>query len=68
VGLAGESQVDDLAFHAESGFFAPASRDDLAVQDHVGKSVLPGPFQGLVQAVSLFSENLDDLADVPAGG
>jgi hypothetical protein len=30
VGLAGVPQVDDLAFHADSGFFAPVGRDDVA--------------------------------------
>jgi hypothetical protein len=31
VRLAGVSQIDDLTFHADSWFFAPAGRDDLPV-------------------------------------
>src|SRR6266513_2563808 len=49
VRLPGVPQVDDLAFHADGGFFAPVGWDDLAVQDHVREPLVFGAFQRLVQ-------------------
>jgi hypothetical protein len=63
-GLAGVPQVDDLALDAAGRFFAPVAGDDLAVQDYVGKALLPRPFQGLAQIRGLPGEHLDDLVPV----
>src|SRR6266571_551826 len=68
VSFSGVPQVDDLAFDADGGFFAPVGGDDLAVQDHVGESGVFGPFQGLVQVRGLFGEDLGDLVQIPVGG
>src|SRR5215468_3648810 len=66
--LPGVPQVDDLAFHADGGFFAPVGRDDLPVQDHVRKSLAPGPLQRVGQARGPGCQHGDDLVDVAVGG
>jgi hypothetical protein len=66
--LAGVPQVDDLAFYADRGLFAPVAGDDLAVQDHVRESLVLGAFQGLAQVRGPFCEDVDDLVPVPVGG
>jgi hypothetical protein len=68
VRFAGVPQVDDLAFHADGGFFAPVAGDDLPVQDHMSEAVVFGPFQCLVQAGGLFGEDRDHFVPVPVGG
>src|SRR6202034_2222464 len=68
VGLAGVPQVDDRALDAAGRFLAPVAGDDRAVQDLVGKAVLPRSFQRLAQAGGLPGEHVDDLVSAAAGG
>jgi hypothetical protein len=68
VRLAGIPQVDDLAFHADGWLLAPVGGDDLPVQDHVGKTLIPGSLQRLAQLWGLFGQDDDDLVQVLVGG
>ena len=68
VRLAGVPQVDDLALDADSRLFAPVTRDDLAVQDHVRKALVLGPLQRLAQVRGLLCQHRDDLVQVAVGG
>jgi len=68
VRLAGVPQVDDLAFYADSWFFAPVTGDDLPVQDHMRKALVFGPFQRFAQVRSLFGEYGDHFVHIPVGG
>ena len=60
-------QVDELAVDADGLLPAPVRRNYLAVQDHMRKALLPGPFQSLVQVRCLGGEYGDDLVQVPVG-
>jgi hypothetical protein len=46
----------------------PPELTDLPVQDHIGASIGPGPFQGVVQVRRLVGEDRDDLVEVPVSG
>ena len=66
--LPGVPQVDDLAFDADGRLFAPVAGDDLPVQDHVGKALVPGPLQRLAQFRGLLGEHRNHLVQVAVSG
>ena len=68
MGLAGVPQVDGLAADADGLLPAPVAGDDLAVQDHVRKPLVPGPFQRPAQVRGLIGQHRDDLVEVAVGG
>jgi hypothetical protein len=47
MGFAGVPHVDELALDAEGLVPAPVRTDDRAVQDHMRKALVAGPFQRL---------------------
>jgi len=55
------------AFHAGHLLGEPAGAEQLAVQDHEGGALLPGPLQGLVQVRCLGGEDIGALADIAVG-
>jgi hypothetical protein len=61
-------QVDRFAFDAQ-GFLATAiGGEDFPVEDHVGRALVLGPLQGVVQVWCLPGEHGDDLIQVAVAG